>query len=166
MNTAVPQFHEIRIRLADILPLFTQHIGHTDVFDVAETTKYMLADYFYGEPVVPFGRDVFVIGDRALVFQFGKKDVLPNTELHGAIDVIGDIFWDVVDRLNTALAVSPAYNHRPSDCFYKFFPLTYELVIYTPVLAGVSYNPQLIAMDGRAVMVACMETLPSWLKVG
>lgn len=166
-SSAVPQFHEKRTRLDEMVQSFTEFIGGYEVIDIAETIRVMLGDYFYGEPVIPAGRTFYTDQDRTLVFPMLRGQTLQGIELTNAIDLLGEIFWTLTDNItNRMLAVTPTYAHRPSDCFYKFFPATLELVVYTPVLDGVVYPLELMPLDGRAVIAACSDTLPSWLRQG
>lgn len=165
MNTAVPQYHEKRITLSEIDYAFREFIGGPDVVDVGETIRIMLADYFYGE-LIAVPNASHTEQDRTIVFPLGMGITLEGPELANAIEMLGEIFWSIADTIShRVLMVTQEYSHRPNECFYKFFPLTRELVVYTPVLEGLPLNPAFIALDGRAVMAACADTLPSWLRV-
>jgi hypothetical protein len=162
MTTAIPQFHEVRITLSEMNPLFEEFIAGPDIVNVGETLRVMLGDYFYGEPPVT-SNPYYTDQDRTIVFQFGVDQ--PCIDTVGAIEAMGEIFWTMADTIsNRVLMVNPEYSHRPSDCFYKFFQHTRELVVYTPVLTGQPYNVVRVPLDGLAVITVCKETLPSWLR--
>ena len=164
MTTAVPQYHEVRITLTEIDALFQEYIGAGDVVDIGETLRIMLGDYFYGEPIAPAAYlNSYTDQDRTLVLRPGI--VLQFQELTNAIDLLGDLFWSLADTItHRALQVTPEYSHRPNECFYKFFPMTRELVIYTPVLPGQAFNSLRVPLEGLAVIMTCRDTLPSWLR--
>lgn len=169
--SAIPQYHEKRISLAELDHQFREYIGGPDVVDVGETLRVMLGDYFYGEPPGTL-KPHYTVEDRTLVFPFyttgglapqGPVAPLGPLELAGAIEILGEIFWSLAETItHRALMVTPMYTHRPNECMYKFYPETRELVVYTPVLADVNY-PGLVALDGRAVITGCVGFLPSWL---
>jgi hypothetical protein len=159
----VPQFHEIRMTLTEMDSNFREFIGGPDVVDIGETIRVMLADYFYGDKIIPVGQ-YYTEGDRTIVFPLGRGQTLFGIDLSTAIEVLGEIFWSLADFITKrVMYVNENYEHRPLECFYRFFPMTRELVIYTPVLSGIDYPP-LLALDGRAVMTTCNDTLPSFLK--
>lgn len=163
-TTAVPQFHEKRFRLAEMDALFQEYIGGPNIVDVGETLRLMLGDYFYGE--VPITHQPhFTMDDRTIVFPMGTTEQpLDQETLTQCADLMGEIFWTLADTITTnVLQVNPTYSHRPHECFYKFFPQTRELVVYTPVLPGMN-NPFLAQLDGRAVFMTCIGFLPSWLN--
>lgn len=164
MTTAVPQYHEVRITLTDIDALFQEYIAGYEVIDIGETLRVMLGDYFYGEPAAPAAHLSFHTDqDRTLVFRLGTA--VHGLDLANAIDVLGDIFWAMADTItHRALQVNQDYTHRPNECFYKFFPATRELVIYTPVLPGQAFNSLRLPLEGLAVFMTCRDTLPSWLR--
>ena len=164
MTTAVPQYHEVRITLTDIETLFHEYIAGPDIIDIGETLRVMLGDYFYGEPPVPASHLTYHTDqDRTLVFRPGVS--LNGLELSNAIDAVGEIFWALADNItHRALQVDLSYSHRPNECFYKFFPMTRELVIYTPVLPGQAFNSLRVPLEGLAVIMTCRDTLPSWLR--
>lgn len=164
MTTAVPQYHEVRITLNEVDALFQEYIPGADAIDVAETLRIMLGDYFYGEPAAPASHLQFHTDqDRTLVFRMGPR--LQGPDLSVAIDMLGDIFWSIADTItHRALQVTPEYSHRPNECFYKFFPMSRELVIYTPVLPGQAFNSLRVPLEGLAVIMTCRDTLPSWLR--
>lgn len=164
MTTAVPQYHEVRITLTDIDALFQEYIAGPDVVDIGETMRVMLGDYFYGEPLLPASHlNHYTDQDRTLVFKNGA--MLHGQDLCNAIDSLGEIFWALADNItHRALQVNLTYTHRPNECFYKFFPMTRELVIYTPVLPGQAFNSLRAPLAGLAVITVCNETLPSWLR--
>lgn len=163
MTTDIPHYHESRIILSEMNSVFEEFIGGPDVIDVGETLRVMLGDYFYGEPLVPLGPH-YTNQDRTLVFPFGVGQTLHGIELDNSIEALGEIFWTVADIItNKVLRATSFYTFRPNECFYKFFPHTRELIIYTPVFVEIP-RPGLAALDGRAVMQACSETLPSHLK--
>lgn len=166
MNSTIPQFHEIRLTLSEIDSSFREFIGGPDVVDIGETVRVMLADYFNGEIIteVP-GRSTYTYRDRTIVFPDGKGCTMDDNNLIAAIEVYGEIFWSLTDLItHKVLRVNSTYEHRPNDCFYKFFADTRTLVVYTPVLQGVDYPTTLGTMDGRAVMTACIDTLPLHLR--
>lgn len=168
MGTFVPQFHEKRMTIADMEASFREFIGGPELIDIDETIRIMLADYFYGDQVpVSLGRHSYTEHDRTIAFPIGKLPTMSPQELSAAIDTMGDIFWTLADTItNRVLPVTPTYSHKPNECFYKYFPMSKELVIYTPVMEGVLYPPGLAALDGRAVIAACHETLPSYFVTG
>lgn len=163
--TVIPQYHEKRLNLHRLDQMFLEYIGGPEVVDIGETIRLMLADFFYGE-VPPSNRVCFTLFDRIIAFPPGV--VSPPVEqrvLEEGADLMGEIFWAMADEItHRALAVTPEYSHRPNECFYRFFPEKRELVVYTPVLAGLVYPPGFAALEGRAVIITCAETLPSWLK--
>jgi hypothetical protein len=164
MNTLVPQFHELRMTLTEMDSNFREFIGGPDVIDIGETVRVMLADYFYGDQVTPIGM-YYREGDRTIVFPSNKGQTLFGSDLSHAIEVLGEIFWALADTITQRIMkVNDFYSHRPLECFYKFFPLTRELVVYTPVMPGITYPLSLMALDGRAVMATCYDTLPSFLR--
>lgn len=167
MSTNVPEFHEKRLRLVEMEQNFHEFIGGPDKIDVDETMRLMLADYFYGDLIDPApGYNVHREHDRAIVFPLGKLPTMSPQELSAAIDTLGEVFWTLTDNIaHRMLAVNTDYAHRPNECFYKFYPMSKELVVYTPVLEGVVYQPNLAKLDGRAVMTVCADTLPSWMKL-
>lgn len=166
MGTLVPQFHEKRLTLSDMEASFCEFIGGPDVIDIDETVRLMLADYFYGEQIpATLGRQTYTEHERTLVFPIGKLPTMSAQELSGAIDTLGEVFWTMADTIShRVLPVTDTYSHRPNECFYKYFPMSKELIVYTPVMDGVFYPPGLVALDGRAVMAACVDTLPAHLK--
>lgn len=168
MGTFVPQFHEKRLTLTDMEASFREFIGGPDIVDVDETVRIMLADYFYGDQVpVSLGRHSYTENDRTLVFPIGRLPTLTPQELSAAVDTMGEIFWTLADTIShRVLPVNETYSHKPNECFYKYFPMSKELVVYTPVLEGVLYPPGLLPLDGRAVIAACAETLPSYFVLG
>lgn len=166
MSTLVPQFHEKRLRLVEMEQNFREFIGGPELIDIDETMRLMLADFFYGDLIEPApGYRVHREHDRALVFPLGKLPTMSAQELTAAIDTLGEVFWTLADTIaHRMLAVRTDYSHRPNECFYKFYPMSKELVVYTPVMEGVLYQPTLAQLDVRAVMIVCADTLPSWLK--
>jgi hypothetical protein len=174
-QSAIPQYHEKRLSLQELDHQFTEYIGAASVIDIGETLRVMLGDYFYGEPPST-SKPHYTVEDRTLVFPFfttggiapqGPVVPLNQQELAGAIEALGEIFWSLADMItHRALMVqlpgNQAYNHRPNECLYKFYPETRDLVIYTPVLQGVTY-PGFVPLDGRAVITGCLGYLPSWL---
>lgn len=159
--SAIPQYHEKRISLAELDHQFGEFIG-PGMVDVGATLRVMLADYFYGDILQPVQPSV-TLHDRTLVFPLTGAPAWTPLELQHAIDVVGEIFWSLAETItHRALMVTPMYTHRPNECMYKFYPETRELVVYTPVLADVNY-PGLVALDGRAVITGCVGFLPSWL---
>ncbi len=169
--TAIPQFHEKRITLNEMKPLFEEFmqssvpaLGCLPEIDIPETVRLMLGDYFYGE--VPETLQVkCVLHDRTIVLTPGYAPPSDMSAMLQNLDELGAIFWAMADTIShRVLAVTPTYAHRPHECFYKFFPETMELVVYVPVLAGVQYPPGFAALDGRAVIASCADTLPSFLK--
>lgn len=165
MTSAVPQFNEKRIRLSDMDALFQEYVGGPSVVDVGETLRVMLGDYFYGEPPVTL-QPHFTMEDRTIVFPLGVVEPpLDQGTLADCADLMGEIFWSLADTINTmVLFVNQNYSHRPNECFYKFFPATRELVVYTPVVPGLPQSQPLLApLDGRAVIMTCMGFLPSWI---
>lgn len=166
MNSVIPQYHERRLILTELDAGFREFIGGPDVIDIGQTIRVMLGDYFYGEPAEVYGQDVYTQEDRTLVFPMLAGCLLTQEQLDGAIEMLGDIFWTMSDMINTrVLMLSPEYTHRPSDCFYKFFPATFELVVYVPVMQGFNYAINLAPFDGRAVITACQDTLPSYFRI-
>lgn len=168
MSSAIPQYHEKRMRLNEMDAIFNEYIGGPEVLDVGETLRLMLHDFFYGEQMLTT-QQCFSMHDRTIVFpikQLGLPSVpLSQQQLTQACDMLGEIFWDMAGRITTnILQMSPTYTVRPHECFYKFFPATRELVVYTPVLEGIAYQQNLVAMDGRAVINACIDTLPSYVR--
>ena len=142
--------------------MFQEYIAGSDVVDVGETVRVMLGDYFYGEPPAPIGLS-YTCQDRTIVFR--PERMLAEPDLSQAIELLGDIFWSLADTItHRALQVTPEYSHRPNECFYKFFPMTRELVIYTPVLPGQAFNSLRVPLEGLAVIMTCRDTLPSWLR--
>lgn len=166
MTSAIPQYNEVRITLTEIDSLFHEYIVGSSVIDIGETLRVMLGDYFYGEPLAPaLHANYHTEQDRTIVFRQGNT--LQGIDLVNAIDLLGDIFWALADTItHKALQVNAEYTHRPNSCFYKFFPTTRELVIYTPVLSlsGYGYSSQSAPLDGIAVITVCNETLPSWFR--
>jgi hypothetical protein len=162
----VPEFHEQRLTLTEMEHNFREFIGGPELIDIDETMRLMLADYFYGDFIEPSpGHTVHREHDRALVFPFGKLPTMNPQELTAAIDTLGEVFWTLTDTImNRMLRVSANYEHRPNECFYKFYPMSKELVVYTPVMEGILYPPTLHKLDARAVMVVCADTLPSYMK--
>lgn len=164
MLTLVPQFHEIRLTLVEADASFREFIGGPDVVDVGETVRVMLADYFYGDRITPAGLH-YTNADRTIVFPLGKGQTLIGLELSSAIEVMGEIFWTLADFITQkVMMVNENYQHRPNECFYKFYPMTRELVVYTPVLQDFLYHPSLVSLDGRAVIATCFDTIPSFLS--
>jgi hypothetical protein len=91
--------------------------------------------------------------------------MMTQEQLDGAIEILGDLFWNMADMINTRiLMLTPDYTHPPGNCFYKFFPTTLELVVYVPVVPGFNYALNLVEFDGRAVVTACKDTLPSYFR--
>jgi hypothetical protein len=168
METVVPQFHEKRINLSAMEDSFREFIGGPDLIDIDETLRLMLADYFYGEQApVTLGRHSYTEHERTLVFPIGKLPTMSPQELTQAIDTLGEVFWTMADNItHRVLPVTESYSHRPSECFYKYFPMSKDLVVYTPVMQGVFYPPGIMPIDGRAVITACVDTLPSHLRSG
>lgn len=166
MISNIPQFHEIRITLTELDAGFREFIGGPDVIDIGQTIGLMLRDYFNGEVVTSvFGYQTYSDRDRTLVFPFGKDCTFNPMELATAIEVYGEIFWSMADLItNKVLRLTVDYVHKPSECFYKFFPATRELVVYTPIIADFTYGMTLTAFDGRAVITACADTLPPHLR--
>lgn len=166
MNTYIPQYHEIRLTLFELVPMFNEYVGNSRNIDIGKTIDIMLRDYFYGEIVTEvLGQQTYSANDRTLVFPFGKGCELNPLELNTAIDNYGDVFWMMADTIsNAALKLTPLYTHKPSDCFYKFFPDTLELIVYTPVINGFDYSLTIMRMDGRAVMTVCKDFLPPHLR--
>lgn len=164
MTTAVPQYYEVRITLTDVESLFHEYISGVNAIDIGETLRVMLGDYFYGEPPAPSGHlNYHTDQDRTLVFKPGFA--MHGADLTNAIDMLGDIFWSLADTVtHRALQVSHDYSYRPNECFYKFFPMTRELVIYTPVLPEQMFNTLRVPLEGLAVIMTCRDTLPSWLR--
>jgi hypothetical protein len=166
MGTFVPQFHEKRLTLSEMEASFQEFIGGPDLIDIDETVRLMLADYFYGEQVpVSLGRHFYTENERTIAFPIGKLPTMSPQELASAIDTLGEIFWTMADTIShRVMPVTPAYSHRPNECFYKYFPMSKELVVYTPIMEGVLYPPGLLPIDGRAVIVTCSDTLPMSFK--
>lgn len=163
MTTAVPQYHEIRMTLADLDTAFREFIGDATMLNIGETMRLMLADYFYGQKATTIFQS-YTIQDRTLVWPMSGQTLF-GLELDNAIDAYGELFWSLADVITlNALAVTPQYNHRPNECFYKFFPDSRELVVYVPVLDNFTYTTPMVALDGRAVITTCSDTLPSWLS--
>jgi hypothetical protein len=166
MTTAVPQYHEKRITLVEMDAMFREYIGEPGVeVDVGETLRLMLGDFFYGE-VPTTTQTYFTLHDRIIVFPPGVGQFPFDLQtLMGATDLLGEIFWKLVDFItHMALAVTPDYTHKPHECFYRFYPQSRMVVVYTPVLPGLLYPLQFAQLDGRAVIATCADTLPSWLK--
>ena len=165
MNTAIPQYHERRLTLTEIDSGFREFIGGPDVIDIGQTIRVMLGDYFYGEPVEVCSQDVYKQEDRVLVFPMLLGCTLNQAQLDGAIEVLGDLFWSMADMINTrVLMLTPDYTHPPGNCFYKFFPETLELVVYVPIIPEFNYAAPIVPFDGRAVVTACRDTLPSYFR--
>ncbi|BAW19273.1 hypothetical protein [Ralstonia phage RP31] len=165
MTTAVPQYHEKRLRLSEMDAMFQEFIGGPAVVDVGETLRVMLGDYFYGEALTT-NQPHFTMEDRTIVFPYGVNEAPFDAKtMADCADLMGEIFWAMNDTITTTLLqVTPDYTHKPSECLYKFFPATRELVVYTPVLQGLVSPVVLAPLDGRAVITACHDFLPSWLK--
>jgi hypothetical protein len=162
MTTAVPQYHEVRVTLSEMDSLFEEYIAGPEIIDVGETLRVMLGDYFYGEPSIPRG-PFHSEQDRTIVFRIGVQYL--GLDFAGAIDAMGEIFWALADTIShRVLMVNQSYSHRPNECFYKFFPATRELVVYTPVLPGLPANMTRVPLEGLAVITVCAETIPSWLR--
>lgn len=163
MTTNVPQYYENRMVLTEMDGLFEEFVGGPTVVDIGETLRVMLGDYFYSEPPIPNGY-YYTDQDRTIVFARGAGYALQGQDLAVAIDALGEVFWTLADLItNRMLRTDQHYTHRPNECFYRFFPATRELVVYTPVMMEL-FRPDLVALDGRAVMVICAGTLPSWLR--
>jgi hypothetical protein len=159
----IPEFHEKRITLGDIRTQILETVGGPEVIDIGQTIRVLLADYFYGEDLDTPGYSTYTINDRKLVFAQGVT--LPNINVVDAIDMLGDVFWSLEALISMrVLQLTPEYTYKPSECLYKFFPDTLELVVYTPVLAGFIYPPQFVALSGIAVMTTCRDFLPSFLR--
>lgn len=166
MNSAIPQYHEIRLTLSEMDAAFNEFVGGPDVVDVGQTIDLMLRDFFYGELAQPpLCYQSYSDQDRILVFPLGKGCTLAGNDLNIAIDNLGEIFWSMNDFITSrVLKLTPDYTHRPSDCLYKFFPMSRELVVYTPVIQNFTYPLHLVPLDGRAVITACVDTLPTHLR--
>lgn len=164
MSSSIPNYHEVRITLTDLESTLLHYIGGSTVINVGETMRVMLGEYFYGEPPLTMYPH-YTSMDRTLVWPLAGQ-TLHGIDLDNAIDLMGDIFWSMADTItNNALAVNNQYTHRPTDCFYNFFPDLRVLVVYVPVMDGVVYNLNLLQLDGRAVIETCKKTLPSWLNL-
>lgn len=166
----IPNYHEKRVRLTEMDGLLEEFIGGATTIDVGETTRVMLADYFYGEQLVPLQLH-FTMEDRTIVFAKGLSEIpLSQADLVDGAELLGEIFWAMADRItNDIMAVSPTYSHRPNECMYRFYPDTRELVVYTPVLPVNAYPlgsvyASLAPLDGRAVITSCIGFLPQWLR--
>ena len=161
--TAVPQYREVRLNLVDVDTHIREYIGGPEILNIGETMRLMLGDFFYGE-VPPTSFPFYQEVDRIIVWP-STGQTLVAQQLFNAIDSLGEIFWAVCDTItNTAMRVTPEYTHKPTDCFYKFFPETRTLVVYVPVLENFTYYTHQVPMDGRAVFAICADTLPSWLR--
>ncbi len=162
MSSSIPNYYEVRMTLTDLESLLTHYVGGSTVINIGETMRMMLGEYFYGEPPVTLYPH-YTCMDRTLVWPLIGQTLF-GMDLDNAIDAMGEVFWSLADTItNNALAINNDYTHKPTDCFYNFFPDTRILVVYTPVMPEVQYNLKLLPLDGRAVMETCKSTLPSWL---
>lgn len=164
MTSAIPQYHERRMTLTETANAIAELIGGPQVVDIGQTIRIMLADYFYGD-LIAVPNMSHTVQDRTIVFPPGRGYTLSGPDLDMAIEMLGEIFWAMADGIsNSVLLVNAGYSHKPNECFYKFYPETLQLVIYTPVLEGLILFNAPVPLDGRAVILACQDTLPSWLQ--
>lgn len=161
--SSIPNYHEVRLTLTEIENMIIGHVGDNSVVNIAETIKVMLGDFFYGEPTKTFYPHHTSL-DRTIVWPlFGQT--LFGVELQDAIENLGEVFWHLANTLiANVLTVNESYSHRPSDCFYMFYPDSRVLVVYVPVtvISGNSFG--LVELDGRAVVETCRSTLPNYLR--
>lgn len=163
MNGVIPHYYENRITLVEMDSMFQEFVGGPHIVDIGETIRVMLADYFYGE-LIAVPRASHIEQDRTIVFPSGYGYTLQGQDLSNAMSALGEVFWALADLITErVLRVNENYTHRPNECFYKFFPFTRELIVYTPALLEAP-RFGLVPLDGRAVMLTCQETLPSWLR--
>lgn len=156
----IPDFYEVRFSLDDVLSALKFYVGDESVINTKETIRLMLGQYFYGEtPKTVFATTMD--HERTLVWPITGQSLFGHG-LDNAFETLGEVFWAMADKISHyALHVSPEFQLRPSDCFYKYFPLENKVVLYIPAGNVVS---NLTKIAGPAVVIACSETLPSYYR--
>lgn len=162
-ESAIPNYYEVRLSLADISGMMSMFVGDNTRISVNETIRLMLGDFFYGEiPItyLPCSR----AHDRTIVWPLTGQTMF-GEELNEAFINLGEVFWNLADTITRrVLWASNHYQHQPHTCFYKYFPDTNTLVTYVPIILGIVTPPFVAQLPGSAVVVTCASTLPTLYK--